>query len=93
MVLRMMWDASLGFLPPLQRYCTHCDMHTIGVERHVVFESPALQCIRARFPGLFGAAVTTMRQAITQVGTFIMQCFARMTATDTEGNVGSSNQP
>lgn len=49
------------------------------------------------FSGLYGAAVTTMQsimwQDITQVGPFIMQCFARMNASDIEGNVGSFDQP
>ncbi len=81
----------------LQRLCPHCDMHTVGDERHVVFGCATLQPVRDRFPTLFGDHITTMQDFMWQentvlVGKFIMQCFARMRGND-EGDSGPSNQP
>ena len=57
-----------------------CITQSLSLKHHQHF-------IRDRFPGLFGAEVTTMQsfmwQDVTQVGTYIMQCFARMNAADT----------
>ena len=83
--------------PRLQRTCHHCDMHTIGHERHVIFECTALQLVRDQFPVLFRGDILTLKDCMwqdntVQVGKFIMQCFASMREND-EGGCGSSNQP
>jgi hypothetical protein len=62
-------------------------MHTVGDERHVVFECATLQPVRDRFPTLFGDHNTTMQDFMWQentvlVGKFIMQCFACMRGND-----------
>ncbi len=84
-------------VPRLQRLCPHCDMHSIGDERHVVFECAALQPVRDKFPILFGDNIVTMKDFMWQentvlVGKFIVQCFKYMRGDD-EGGSGPSNQP
>jgi hypothetical protein len=64
----------------------------IGDERHLVFECPALQSIRDRYPGLFGADIVTMQQFMWQldivgVAHFVMDCFDYLDA------ASPSNQP
>ncbi len=79
-------------IPRPQRLCMRCAQQVIGDERHLVFECPALQSVRDRYPGLFGAAIVTMQQFMWQldivgVAHFVMDCFDYLDA------ASSSNQP
>jgi hypothetical protein len=63
-----------------------------GDERHLVFECLALQSIRDRYPGVFGADIVTMQQFMWQldivgVAHFVMDCFDYLDA------ASPSNQP
>ena len=67
-------------VPRPQRHCTHCAMHTLGDERHLIFECPAVQPIRAKYPSLFGTTIVTMQQFMWQgdllrVAHFVVDCF------------------
>ena len=79
-------------VPRPQRLCMRCAQQVLGDERHLVFECPALQSVRDRYPGLFGAAIVTMQQFMWQldivgVAHFVMDCFDYLDA------ASSSNQP
>jgi len=79
-------------VPRAQRMCMHCDQQVIGDERHLVFECPAVQSIRARYPALFGADIATMQHFMWQldinsVAHFVMDCFDYLDA------ASPSNQP
>ncbi len=79
-------------VPRPQRLCMRCAQQVLGDERHLVFECPALQSVRDRYPGLFGAAIVTMQQFMWQldivgVAHFVMDCF------DYLDSASSSNQP
>jgi hypothetical protein len=57
----------------------------IGDERHLVFECPALQFLRDRCRGLFGAATVTMQQFmwhldIVGFAHFLMESFDNLDA-------------
>ena len=45
-------------IPRLQRVCNICQHRTIGDEKHLVFECPALQDLRDKRPHLFDGAQT-----------------------------------
>ena len=67
-------------VPRDQRLCRGCDLHAVGDERHMVFECPALQTVRDRYPTLFAPAHSTMQLFLWQpdlvrVAHFIMDCF------------------
>ena len=78
-------------------------MHALGDERHMVFECPAMQPVRDRFPGLFAANIDTMQRFMWQpdlrgVAHFVLACFDSMRDPDTDDDAdsdasGSSNQP
>ncbi len=79
-------------VPRPQRLCMRCAQQIIGDERHLVFECPALQSIRDRYPGVFGADIVTMQQFMWQldivgVAHFVMDCFDYLDA------ASPSNQP
>ena len=83
-------------IPRMQRSCPRCAMHGIANERHLVFECPALQPVRDKFPILYGAGVITMKDFMwqadnLQVAKFVQACFAVLD--DSVGSVRSSNQP
>ena len=40
-------------IPRAQRLCQRCNLHALDNERHLVFECPAMQCVRDRYPALF----------------------------------------
>ena len=66
-----------------ERLCQKCQLRVVCDERHLVFECPALQRIRDKYPGLFH--VDTMRLFMWQTDTigvanFIRDCFAHMHA-------------
>ena len=46
-------------VPRAQRLCLQCAQQVSGDERHRFFECPALQFLRDRYHGLFGAAIVT----------------------------------
>ncbi len=61
----------------------------------MVFECPAMQPVRDRFPALFGAHALTMQQFMWQlnlvgVAHFVMYCFDMLDAPDANE---SSHQP
>ena len=67
-------------VPRDQRLCRGCDLHVVGDERHMVFECPAMQTVRDRYPTLFAPAHSTMQLFLWQpdlvrVAHFIMDCF------------------
>ena len=45
--------AAWAGIPRLQRFCSTCQYRTIGDEKHLVFECPALQDLRDKRPHLF----------------------------------------
>ena len=47
-------------VPRAQRLCQRCNLHALHDERHLV-ECPAMQCVRDRYPALFGPANNTMQ--------------------------------
>ena len=80
------------------RHCSHCDMHALGDERHMLFECPALQPVRDRYAALFGPSIVTVRQFIWQldvvaVAHFVMDCFDLLHSPDDDVLDDSSNQP
>ncbi len=77
-----------------QRLCMRCAQQVIGDKRHLVLECPALQSIRNRYPGLFGANIVIMQQLAfmwqldnIRVAHFVMDCFDDLDA------ASPSNQP
>ena len=74
-------------VPWAQRLCQRCNLHAVHDERHLVFECPAMQCVRDRYPALFGPAKNTMRLFMWQhdilgVAHFIKDCFEVLGALD-----------
>ena len=68
-----------GFLGPSVCACV-VPSKLFGDERHLVFECPALQSIRDKYPGLFGADIVSMQQFMWQldivgIAHFVMDCF------------------
>ena len=45
-------------VPREQRLCLHCDIHALGDEKHMLFECPATQAVRAHFAHLFPPGCT-----------------------------------
>jgi hypothetical protein len=85
-------SGRLARVPRPQRLCMRCAQQVIVDKHHLVFERPALQSIRDKYPGLFGADIVSMQQFMWQldivgVAHFVMDCFDYLDA-------GSpSNQP
>ena len=70
-----------------QRLCQRCNLHALHDERHLVFECPAMQCVRDRYPALFSPATNTMQLFMWQhdivgVAHFIQDCFEVLGALD-----------
>ena len=70
-------------VPRLQRFCQLCNTQTIGDERHLVFECPALGDLRTRYATLFRPSIITMRQFmwqdnLVQVAQFIKDSLERV---------------
>ena len=66
-------------VPRDQRLCQRCRMH-VDDEKHLVFDCPAMQPVRDRYPALFGRGRHTMQLFMWQadlvgVAHFIMDCF------------------
>ena len=66
--------------PRDQRLCQQCDLHAVHDESHLVFQCPAMQPVRDRYPALFSPARGTMQLYMCQqnnVGVvhYIMDCF------------------
>ena len=53
-------------VPRAQRLCQRCNLHAVHDERHLVFECPAMQCVRDRYPALFSPAKNTMQLFMQQ---------------------------
>ena len=76
----------------LDAQALRCAQQVIVDKHHLVFECPALQSIRDKYPGLFGADIVSMQQFMWQldivgIAHFVMDCFDYLDA-------GSpSNQP
>ena len=70
-----------------QRLCQRCNLHAVHDERHHVFECPAMQCVRDRFPAMFSTAKNNMQLFMWQhdivgVGTLHQDCFEVLGALD-----------
>ena len=62
------------------RLCQQCALHAVHDERHLVFECPAMQPVRDRYPALFSPAQGTMQlfmwqQDIVGVAHYIIDGF------------------
>ena len=74
-------------VPRAQRLCQRCNLHALHDERHLVFECPAMQCVRDRYPALFSPAKNTMQlfmwqRNIVGVAHFVQDCFEVLGALD-----------
>ena len=74
-------------VPRAQRLCQRCNLHALHDERHLVFECPAMQCVRDRYPALFSPAKNTMQlfmwqRDIVGVAHYIKDCFEVLGALD-----------
>ena len=84
-------------VPREDRLCPLCDTSSLGDEKHLVFECPALQAVRDKYARLFHA-VTTMRLFVWQddlvgVAKFLDECLEIVyTAGPLQGGQ-ASNQP
>ena len=70
-------------IPRSQRVCQACQTSSVCDEYHLVFECPALDCIRQKYTHLFPNEVLTMKQFIwqaniPQVVYFLQECFATL---------------
>ena len=70
-------------VPRRLRLCSYCASHSVGDERHLVFDCVALQPIRVLYLDLFGPAIVTMQQFMWQdnlvrVAHFVFDCFASL---------------
>ena len=70
-----------------RRLCQRCNLHALHDERHLVFECPAMQCVRDRYPALFSPAKHTMQlfmwqRNIVGVAHFVQDCFEVLGALD-----------
>ena len=88
---------SRNAIPRAQRICQICHSGFPGDELHLVFECQGLQCIRDKYPHLFGQHARTMLQFIWQtdlhgVASFIADCLDVYHITDPEGGQ-ASDQP
>ena len=73
-------------------------MSFVGDERHLVFDCPAMQPVRDKYPALFLPAILTMQQFLWQldimgVAHYVMDCFDLLNAVDDDDDSKSSNQP
>ena len=50
-------------------------MHAFHDEQHLLFEFPAMQCVRVRYPTLFSPANNTMQLFMWQGNIRVMQMF------------------
>ena len=72
------------YTPHARRICRGCAMHAPDDERHMVFECPCLEYIRAQWPRLFSAEVGTNMKAFfgqrdqLAVFGFVLQCLRRV---------------
>ena len=71
--------------PRDQRLCQRCDQDAVGDERHLIFECPAVQCVRDKYAALFACDNCTMQQFMWQadlvgVAHFVRDCFAMLDA-------------
>ena len=70
-------------VPRRLRLCSYCASHSVGDERHFVFDCVALQPIRVLYLDLFGPVIVTMQQFMWQdnlvrVAHFVFDCFASL---------------
>ena len=70
-------------VPRRLRLCSYCASHSVGDERHFVFDCIALTPIRVKYLDLFGPTIVTMQQFMWQdnlvrVAHFVFDCFASL---------------
>ena len=70
-------------VPRRLRLCSYCASHSVGDERHFVFDCIALTPIRVKYLDLFGPTIVTMQQFMWQdnlvgVEHFVFDCFASL---------------
>ena len=70
-------------VPRRLRLCSYCASHSVGDERHFVFDCIALTPIRVKYLDLFGPTIITMQQFMWQdnlvrVAHFVFDCFASL---------------
>ena len=73
------WAGAMGPQKD-QRLRQQCDLHAVHDERHLVFEGPAMQPVRDRYPAPFSPAQDTVllfmwQQDIVGVAQHIKDCF------------------
>ena len=77
------WEGGV-YVPHADRICRRCAMHAPDDERHLVFECPCLEYIRAQWPELFSARVgSNMKAFFNQkdrlaVFGFVLQCLRKV---------------
>ena len=74
-------------VPRAQRLCQRCNLHAVHDERRLVFECPAMQCVRDWYPALLSPATNTMQlfmwqRNIVGVAHFVQDCFEVLGALD-----------
>ena len=82
-------------VPRLQRVCHLCTTGALGDERHVIYECPELQDVRAQWPHLFEGP-ETMKAFLWQddligVARFVNMCLKKMNPPVLGGS--ASDQP
>ena len=67
-------------VPRHLRLCSYCATHSVGDERHFVFDFVGLQPIRELYLDLFGPAIVTMQQFMWQdnLVRVVFDCFASL---------------
>ena len=69
-------------VPRLERVCQLCAAHTLGDEKHLVFECPELQCFREKWPQLFQGQQTTQafmwQDDLIVVAKFVNACVRKI---------------
>ena len=70
-------------VPRRLRLCSYCASHSVGDERHFVFDCIVLTPIRVKYLDLFGPTIVTMQQFMWQdnlvrVAHFVFDCFASL---------------
>ena len=83
--------------PRTARTCQLCSLHSLGDEKHLVFECPALHCLRDTYQHLF-VGDPTMRQFLWQhdlvgVAKFIDACLELVYAAGPSSGGQASDQP
>ena len=74
--------------PRAQRLCEQCNQHAVGDGRHMVFERPALQCVRDKYAALCAWSLQHVTVHVAGTGgyhsswcyTFHQDCFAVLDA-------------